>query len=202
MEPHFPRCVHCLAPMQSSGVTEVLKSLLHRPVTCSACGKKVHIADAQVMGETFGACVARFHQKLYQAVDIAPRLDAPEAMRVLGISGASRDAHHIRGLDELYRMVSRAFRQPLRYEAMGYDSPITVDMLHKNGASRAVKIHAARYLEASPEVLVLVARLGTHDFLLYEVRSQVAPVAPVDRPTPATPVGVATKHAGPGVVGA
>ena len=68
MESHFPRCVHCLAPMQSSGITETLKSLLRRPVTCSACGKKVLMSEAQVMGETFGACVVRFHHQLHQAV--------------------------------------------------------------------------------------------------------------------------------------
>ncbi len=200
METHFPRCVHCLAPMQSSGVTEALKSLLRRPVTCSACGKKVHIPDAQVMGETFGACVARFHQKLHHAVDTAPRLDAPEAMRVLGISSASRDAHHIHSLDELYRMVSRAFRQPLRHEATGHESLISVDMLHKNGASRAVKIHAARHMDTSPEVLVLIARVGTHDFLLYEVHSPVPAVA--EQHAPQAHVGMAAKHAGPDVVGA
>ena len=201
METHFPRCIHCLAPMQSSGVAETLKSLLHRPVTCSACGKKVHVAEAQIMGETFGACVGRFHQKLRQAVEAAPRLDAPEAMRVLGISSASRDAHHIHSLDELFRMVSRAFRQPLRHEATGHESLIKIDMLHRNGAMRAVKIHAARHQEASPEVLALVARVGTHDFLLYEVHAP-APATPAGHHAPAEHSGVAAKHAGPDVVGA
>ena len=91
---------------------------------------------------------------------------------MLGISGASRDAHHIHSLDELYRMVSRAFRLPLRHEATGHEAIISIDMLHKNGASRAVKIHADQYQDSSPEVLVLVARVGTNDFLLYEVHQK------------------------------
>ncbi len=191
MESHFPRCVHCLAPLSAEGgLVGVLQSLLRRPLRCSSCGTKVSLGDAKAMAESFAVCMGRFHGKLQRAVGTLPLLNQAEAQSILGAAGLTKDLHRIHGHEELCRIVSRNFRAAFQHEALGHETRMRMEALQKAGISRAIKIYA-RQEKASSEILLRIARIGADDFLVFENHGEnLKTAAPGGAAPPAERAGV------------
>jgi hypothetical protein len=206
MENHFPRCVHCVAPLQiGTGVGSALKSLFCKTVKCPSCGTQIRLTDAQVMAETFAACVSRFREALNQALDVAPHLTQHEALLAVGSGDFSHDSHRLHTRDELCRVTARMLRMALRHEALGHEGLITVETVTRGLLPRAIRIHARSDGHGSPEILLMIARVGDDDYVTYEppVQAQVqaqakAPAAGVVRRDVKDP---ASQESRPGVVG-
>ncbi len=206
MDNHFPRCVHCVAPMQiGTGVGGVLKSIFCKTVQCPSCGAQNRLTDAQVMAETFAACVSQFRESLNQALDVAPHLSQHDAILAIGAADLSRDSHRLHTRDEICRVAARILRMALRYEALGHEGLITVETVTRGLLPRAIRIHACSDGHGSPEILLMIARVGDDDYVTYEPPVQMqaqamasAPAAGVVRRDVNDP---ASQESRPGVVG-
>jgi hypothetical protein len=170
MESRFPRCVHCMAPLPgNSGLMGAFKALLRNPITCSSCGRRVSFAEGRLTAKTFAQSVARFQMQLNEALKLAPVLNQAQALTAIGARLASRDVHKIHTRDELGRLLARCLRMSLRHEALGHASPITIEALRRAGRVRALLVHGARTNTGALERLILLARVGPDDYLIYEV---------------------------------
>ncbi|MHB1769320.1 MAG: hypothetical protein ACYCUV_15890 [Phycisphaerae bacterium] len=207
MENHFPRCVQCIAPLQiGSGVGGALKSIFCKTIRCPSCGTQVRLTDAQVMAETFAACVSRFREELNQALDVAPHLSQHDALLAVGATDLSRDSHRLHTRDELCRVTARILRMALRHEALGHESLITVETITRGLLPRAIRIHARSDGHGSSEALLMIARVGDDDYVTYEPPLQ--PQVQVQAKAPAAGVvrrdvkgQPANQESRPGVVG-
>ncbi|MDA8376973.1 MAG: hypothetical protein M0Z50_07935 [Planctomycetia bacterium] len=206
MESHFPRCVHCVSPLQmGTGVGTALKSLFCKTVKCPSCGAQVRLSDAQVMAETFAACVTAFRERLNAALDTIPHLTQHEALLAIGANDMSHDSHRLHTRDELCRVAARTLRMALRHEALGHESLITVETLRRGLLPRAVRIHARSDGAESPEILVMIARVGDDDYVTCEPPVQPNVEVPAKIPTVAVIRRDVTDSANngshPGVIG-
>ncbi len=205
MENHFPRCVHCVSPLQiGTGIGSALKSIFCKTIKCPSCGTQVRLTDAQVMAETFADCVNRFHHALHQAIDAAPHLSQHDAIQAIGATDISHDSHRLHTRDELCRVATRMLRMAFRHEARGNASLITVETVKRGQQSRAIRVHARSDGAGSPEILLMIARVGDDDYVTYEppVQSQVQEKATVPAAVVRRDVNNPANHeTRPGVVG-
>ncbi|MGC8625086.1 MAG: hypothetical protein ACP5VQ_07450, partial [Phycisphaerae bacterium] len=117
----------------------------------------------------------------------------------------SRDSHRLHTREELCRVTTRTLRMALRHEALGHESLITVEILRRGLSPHAVRIHARGDGDESPEVLVMIARVGDDDYAICEPPLQSQLTAPAKAATVAVirrdVTAPANNESRPGIIG-